>query len=47
MELGLDLYFEDLDLYRRCLEANRWAGHGDEPKVVEAPEWVFRKGGRL
>jgi len=47
MELGLDLYFEDLDLYRRCLEANRWAGYGDEPKVVEAPEWVFRKGGRL
>ena len=47
MELGLDLYFEDLDLYRRCLEANRWAGYGDEPKVVEAPEWVFRTGGRL
>lgn len=47
IELGLDLYFEDLDLYRRCLEANRWAGYGDEPKVVEAPEWVFRKGGRL
>lgn len=47
IELGLDIYFEDLDLYRRCLEANRWAGYGDEPKVVEAPEWVFRKGGRL
>jgi hypothetical protein len=47
MAVGEDLYFEDLDLYRRCLEANRWNGYGDEPKVVEAPEWVFRKGGRL
>jgi hypothetical protein len=47
MAVGEDLYFEGLDLYRRCLEANRWNGYGDEPKVVEAPEWVFRKGGRL
>ena len=47
LDLGMDLYFQDLDLYRRCLEANRWNGYGDEPKVIEAPEWVFRKGGRL
>lgn len=40
MRLGREKNREAIDLYRRCVAADRWPGYSDEVELIPLPAWV-------
>lgn len=40
LRIAKDLNCDAIDLYRQCVEADRWPGYSDEIELISLPAWV-------
>ena len=43
LESGRTKYRRALEIYKTCVETGHWQGYGEQPQILDLPEWAYRK----